>query len=238
MSPETTGLVGLILLVVLLFARMWIGAAMAMVGFLGYAYIIGLKPAFAVLSQIPFSTIAWYPMSTVPLFIFMGVILFNSGVGASLYDTAYKLIGQLRGGLAMSTVLACALFAAITGVSAPAIVTMGKVAVPEMRKRNYDDKLATGSIACAGTLAFLIPPSMAFIVYGILTETSIGLLFIAGLLPGIMLSALFVITITLITTFRPGAGPAGPRSSFKEKILSLKGTWHTLLLFLIALGGV
>jgi len=174
MSPEITGLVGLILLIVLLFARMWIGAAMAMVGFLGYTYIMGLKPAFAVVSQIPFSTIAWYPMSTVPLFIFMGVILFNSGVGAALYDTAYKLIGQLRGGLAMSTVLACALFAAITGVSAPAIVTMGKVAVPEMRKRNYDDKLATGSIACAGTLAFLIPPSMAFIIYGILTETSIG----------------------------------------------------------------
>ena len=238
MSPETTGLVGLILLVVLLFARMWIGAAMALVGFLGYTYIMGLKPAFAVVAQIPFSTIAWYPMSTVPLFIFMGVIIFNSGVGTALYDTAYKWVGQLRGGLAMSTVLACALFAAITGVSAPAVVTMGKVAVPEMRKRNYDDKLATGSIVCAGTLAFLIPPSMAFIIYGILTETSIGLLFIAGLIPGIMLSLLFVITITLITAIRPGAGPAGPKSSIREKITSLKGTWHTLLLFLIVLGGI
>ena len=238
MSPETTGLVGLILLIVLLFARMWIGAAMAMIGFLGYTYIMGLKAAFGVISQIPFSTIAWYPMSTVPLFIFMGVILFNSGVGAALYDTAYKMIGQLRGGLAMSTVLACALFAAITGVSAPAIVTMGKVAVPEMRKRNYDDKLATGSIACAGTLAFLIPPSMAFIIYGILTETSIGLLFMAGLIPGIMLSVLFVITITLTTALRPGSGPAGPKSTFNEKIKSLKGTWHTFLLFLIVLGGI
>jgi C4-dicarboxylate transporter DctM subunit len=238
MSPETTGLVGLILLIVLLFARMWIGAAMALVGFLGYTYIMGLKPAFAVVAQIPFSTIAWYPMSTVPLFIFMGVIIFNSGVGTALYDTAYKWVGQLRGGLAMSTVLACALFAAITGVSAPAVVTMGKVAVPEMRKRDYDDKLATGSIVCAGTLAFLIPPSMAFIIYGILTETSIGLLFIAGLIPGIMLSLLFVITITLITTIRPGAGPAGPKSSIREKITSLKGTWHTLLLFLIVLGGI
>ena len=238
MSPETTGLVGLILLIVLLFARMWIGAAMALVGFLGYTYIMGLKPAFAVVAQIPFSTIAWYPMSTVPLFIFMGVIIFNSGVGTALYDTAYKWVGQLRGGLAMSTVLACALFAAITGVSAPAVVTMGKVAVPEMRKRNYDDKLATGSIVCAGTLAFLIPPSMAFIIYGILTETSIGLLFIAGLIPGIMLSLLFVITITLITAIRPGAGPAGPKSSIREKITSLKGTWHTLLLFLIVLGGI
>jgi C4-dicarboxylate transporter DctM subunit len=107
-----------------------------------------------------------------------------------------------------------------------------------MRKRDYDDKLATGSIVCAGTLAFLIPPSMAFIIYGILTETSIGLLFIAGLIPGIMLSLLFVITITLITAIRPGAGPAGPKSSIREKITSLKGTWHTLLLFLIVLGGI
>ena len=238
MSPETTGLIGLILLVVLLFARMWIGAAMAMVGFLGYAYIMGLKPAFGVVSQIPFSTIAWYPMSTVPLFIFMGVVLFNSGVGANLYDTAYKWIGQLRGGLAMSTVLACTLFAAITGVSAPAVVTMGKVAVPEMRKRHYDDKLATGSIACAGTLAFLIPPSMAFIIYGTLTETSIGLLFMAGLIPGVLLALLLVGTIMIITATNPKAGPAGPKSSFKEKILSLKGTWHTLLLFLIVLGGI
>ncbi len=238
MNPETVGVIGLVVLVVLLFARMWIGAAMALVGFLGYAYIMGLKPALAVVAQIPFSTIAWYPMSTVPLFIFMGVILFNSGVGAALYDTAYRWIGQLRGGLAMSTVLACALFAAITGVSAPAVVTMGKVAVPEMRKRNYDDKLATGSIACAGTLAFLIPPSMAFIIYGILTETSIGLLFMAGLIPGILLALLFVLTIMIITTLRPGAGPAGPKFSFKDKIISLKGTWHTLLLFLIVLGGI
>lgn len=238
MSPEMVGVVGMIALIILLFARMWIGAVMALVGFLGYASIMGLKPAYAMVAQIPFSTVAWYPMSTVPLFIFMGVIIFNSEVGASLYDTAYKWVGQLRGGLAMSTVLACALFAAITGVSAPAIVTMGKVAVPEMRKRGYDDKLATGSIACAGTMAFLIPPSMAFIIYGILTEQSIGLLFMAGLLPGVLLASLFVITILVITTLSPEAGPAGPRSSFREKIVSLKGTWHTLLLFLLVLGGI
>lgn len=238
MSPEMTGVIGMLLLIVLLFARMWIGAAMSMIGFLGYAYLMGPGAAFAVVAQIPYTTIAWYPMSTVPLFIFMGVILFNSGVGANLYDTAYKWVGQLRGGLAMATVLACALFAAITGVSAPAVVTMGKVAVPEMRKRHYDDKLATGSIACAGTLAFLIPPSMAFIIYGILTEQSIGLLFIAGFLPGALLSFLFILTIMLITTLNPEAGPAGPKFSFRERILSLKGTWHTLLLFLIVLGGI
>lgn len=238
MTPETVGIIGLIALILLLFARMWIGAAMALVGFVGYAYIISLNSAYAVVAQIPFSTVAWYPMSTVPLFILMGVIIFNSGVGTSLYETAYKWIGQLRGGLAMATVLACALFAAITGVSAPALVTMGKVAVPEMRKRNYDDKLATGSIACSGTLAFLIPPSMAFIIYGIITEQSIGLLFMAGLLPGALLISLFIITIVIITRIRPESGPAGPKTGFWEKIVSLKGTWHVILLFLLVLGGI
>lgn len=238
MTPETTGLVGLFFLILFLFGRMWIGAAMTIVGFSGYATIIGINSAYAILAQIPFSTIAWYPMSTVPLFILMGVIIFNSGVGASLYDTAYTWIGQLQGGLAMATVLACALFAAITGISSPAVVTMGKVAIPEMRKRNYDDKLATGSIVCAGTLAFLIPPSMAFIIYGIITEQPIGKLFMAGLLPGALLVTLFVITIMIITRIKPGSGPAGPKTSFWEKIISLKGTWHVLLLFLLVLGGI
>lgn len=238
MSPEFAGAVGLIALVVLLFARMWIGAAMALVGFAGYAYIMGLRPAFAVIAQIPFTTIAWYPMSTVPLFIFMGIILFRSGIGANLYETAYRWFGHLRGGLAMATIIACAFFAAITGVSSPAAITMGKVAVPEMRKRHYDDSLATGSIVCAGTLAFLIPPSMAFIIYGILTEQSIGLLFIAGFLPGLLLTGLLLGTTALMTTINPAAGPAGPKTGWKERIHSLKGTWHTFLLFLIVLGGI
>lgn len=238
MSPETIGILGLLLLIVLLFARMWIGAAMALVGFLGYTIIMGIKPAYAVISQIPFTTIAWYPMSTVPLFILMGIVLFTSGVGANLYDMAYKWCGHLRGGLAMATVIACAFFAAITGVSSPAAITMGRVAVPEMRKRGYNDSLSTGSIVCAGTLAFLIPPSMAFIIYGILTEQSIGLLFIAGFLPGLLLVSLLLGTIIIITSLDPNAGPAGPKTSWKERIRSLKGTWHTILLFLLVLGGI
>jgi tripartite ATP-independent transporter DctM subunit len=238
MSPELAGALGLIALVILLFARMWIGAAMALVGFVGYAYIMGLKPAFAVISQIPFTTIAWYPMSTVPLFIFMGIILFRSGIGTNLYEMAYSWLGHLRGGLAMATIIACAFFAAITGVSSPAAITMGKVAVPEMRKRHYDDSLATGSIVCAGTLAFLIPPSMAFIIYGILTEQSIGMLFIAGFLPGLLLTTLLLGTTALITIINPTAGPAGPKTGWKERVHSLKGTWHTIILFLIVLGGI
>jgi len=238
MSPEMIGAIGLGVLVALLFAGMWIGAAMALVGFVGYALIMGINPAFSVISIIPFTTISWYPMTTVPLYIFMGVVLFQSGVGADLYETAYTLVGQLRGGLAMATVLACALFAAITGVSAPALVTMGKVALPAMRKHNYDDNLALGSIACAGGLAFLIPPSVVLIIYGVLTQTSISKLYMAGFVPGVLLAGLFVVTILIISIRNPKAGPAGPKTGFKDKVVSLKLTWPTVLLFLVVLGGI
>jgi tripartite ATP-independent transporter DctM subunit len=232
------GLIGLAVLLILLFSGMWIGAAMATVGFVGYAIIAGFKPALAMVSQIPFTTMAWYPLTCVPLFIFMGIVIYRSEIGKDLYGTAYAWLGQFRGGLAMATVVACALFAAITGVSSPALATLGKVAVPEMRKYKYDDKLATGSLVCAGTMAFLIPPSVAFIIYGILTENSIAKLFMAGFFPGILLTCLFIATIAIITARRPAAGPAGPKTSWKEKIVSLKGTWAMIVLFLLIIGGI
>jgi C4-dicarboxylate transporter DctM subunit len=238
MSPEIIGIIGLAVLLILLFSGMWIGAAMAMVGFFGYAVIVGIHPAFGMVSQIPFTTMAWYPLTCVPLFVFMGIVIFHAGVGEDLYKTAYTLVGQLRGGLAMATVIACALFAAITGVSSPALATLGKVAVPEMKKRKYDEKLAVGSLVCAGTMAFLIPPSVAFIIYGILTETSIARLFIAGFLPGILLTAAFIATIAIITARNPKAGPAGPKTSFMEKVVSLRLTWPVVLLFVLVLGGI
>jgi C4-dicarboxylate transporter DctM subunit len=238
MSPEVIGAIGLIVLIALLFARMWIGAAMALVGFVGYAIIRGWDPACGVVSLIPFTTMATYMMTTVPLYIFMGVVLFQSEVGADLYETAYSWVGQLRGGLASATVIACAAFAAITGVSAPALVTMGKVALPAMRERGYNDNLALGSIACGGGLAFLIPPSVVLIIYGILTETSISKLYMAGFIPGIFLAGLFILTIYLITLRNPKAGPAGPKTSFKEKVVSLKLTWPTVILFIVVLGGI
>jgi tripartite ATP-independent transporter DctM subunit len=238
MSPEIIGLLGLVVLVILLFARMWIGAAMALVGFIGYICIMGINPAYSLVSIIPFSTMTMYMMTTVPLYVFMGVVLFQSGVGADLYETAYKWVGQFWGGLASATVIACALFAAITGISAPAIVTMGKVALPAMRKYNYSDNLALGSIVCAGTLAFLIPPSVVLIIYGVLTETSISRLYMAGFIPGILLAGLFVVVILLITLRNPKAGPVGPKTSFKDKVISLKLTWPMVFLFLLVLGGI
>jgi C4-dicarboxylate transporter DctM subunit len=238
MSPEITGLVGLLVLIGLLFAGMWIGAAMAMVGFLGYTIIMGVGPAFGVVSQIPFTTMASYILTTVPLFILMGSFIANTRVGKDLFDTAYTWIGQLRGGLAMATVFACAISGSILGVSGPAAITMGKVALPAMRKYQYDDTLATASICAAGTLAFLIPPSVAFIIYGLLTEQSIGLLFVAGVIPGILLAFLYALTIAIMTGSHPELGPAGPKTSFKEKIISLRGVWHALILFLIVFGGI
>jgi C4-dicarboxylate transporter DctM subunit len=238
MSPEIIGLIGLLIMIALLFLGMWIGAAMAMVGFLGYVFIMGFEPAFGVVAQIPFTTMASYVLTTVPLFILMGSFIANTRVGKDLFDTAYSWIGQLRGGLAMATVFACALAGAIMGVSGPAAITMGKVALPAMRRYKYDDTLATASICAAGTLAFLIPPSVAFIIYGLLTEQSIGLLFIAGVFPGILLAGLYALTIFGLTTLRPKLGPAGAKTSLGEKIVSLKGVWHALLLFLIVFGGI
>lgn len=238
MSPEMIGLIGLLVMIALLFMGMWIGAAMALVGFLGYVAIIGVEASFGVVAQIPFTTMASYILTTVPLFILMGSFIANTRVGKDLFDTAYTWIGQLRGGLAMATIFACALTGAILGVSGPAAITMGKVALPAMRKYKYDDSLATASICAAGTLAFLIPPSVAFIIFGLLTEQSIGLLFIAGVLPGILLAGLYAVTISVMTARRPKLGPAGPKTSFMEKIVSLKGVWHALLLFLIVFGGI
>jgi C4-dicarboxylate transporter DctM subunit len=238
MSPEIIGLIGLLVMIALLFAGMWIGAAMAMIGFLGYVAIMGIGPASGMVAQIPFTTMASYVLTTVPLFILMGSLIASTRVGKDLFDTAYTWVGQLRGGLAIATIFACALAGSILGVSGPAAITMGKVALPAMRRYKYDDTLATASICAAGTLAFLIPPSVAFIIYGLLTEQSIGLLFAAGVLPGILLAGLFILTIFFLTTRHPKLGPAGPSTSFKEKIVSLKGVWHALMLFLIVFGGI
>jgi C4-dicarboxylate transporter DctM subunit len=238
MSPELLGITGIAVLVVLLIARMWIGLAMAVVGFLGLVYLKGFDSAFGVLGTVPYKYISIYPISAIPLFIFMAIVIANTGISTSLFNTAHKWLGQLRGGLAMASVLACGGLAAIMGDSVAEVVTMSKVAVPEMRKHKYDSQLASGCVAAGGTLGILIPPSLGFILYGILTEQSIGMLFMAGILPGILLTLLFMVTIAIITARRPSAGPPGPQTSIKEKIVSLKGTWHMLLLFILIMGGI
>jgi C4-dicarboxylate transporter DctM subunit len=239
MSAELVGLIGVAMVVVLLlFFRMWIGLAMAFVGSLGILYLQGFKQAFGVIGTVPYETVAYYPMAALPLFVLMGVIVGNTSIGEDLYYAVYKWVGPLRGGLASATVLACAVFAAVTGSSATGTVLMGKVALPQMRKYKYDDAMASGCIASAGTMGILIPPSMGFILYGLLTEQSIGKLFMAGFLPGILLTLLMILAIDIMIAFRPEAGPAGSKSTFKEKVVSLKKVWHVMLLFLLVLGGI
>jgi C4-dicarboxylate transporter DctM subunit len=238
MSPEIVGLIGIVLMIILLFSRMWVALAMAFVGFIGYVYLAGAESALVTLGSLPYNRVAFYPISAVPLFILMGTVVSSTGVAGDLYYTAYKWVGQLRGGIAMASVFACAGFAAVSGSSAAGAATMGKVALPEMKKYDYDTKLATGCIAAGGTMGILIPPSLGFILYGILTEQSVGKLFMAGIFPGILEVIFYVVTILLLCKLTPSLGPPGPKAGFKEKIMSLKNTWHMIILFLLVIGGI
>jgi len=238
MSRGVIGILAIFFLLLLLASRMPIGFVLALVGFLGFACIRGLGPGLRILGIVPYSTVASVSMSIVPLFILMGQFAFHSGISRELYETAHKWVGQLRGGLAMATVVACGAFAACTGSSVAAAVTMGKAALPEMKRYKYDNALATGCVAAGGTIGSLIPPSIAFVVYGIMTEQSIGQLFIAGIIPGILEVVFYVVTIFVLCKRNPFKGPPGPKASFIEKAGSLRGTWGMLLLFVLVLGGI
>jgi C4-dicarboxylate transporter DctM subunit len=238
MSPITIGIVGILFLFVLLALRMQIGFCMALVGFLGFAVLTSFGPSFSLLGMEAFKTGTAYSLTVIPLFILMGQFANHSRMGYEIYDTVYRWLGFLPGGLSMATTAACAGFAAISGSSLATAATMGMVALPEMKRFKYDDSLATGCIAAGGTLGILIPPSTVLIIYGILTEQPIATLFIAGILPGVLLSLLFIATIYILTKAKPSLGPPGPRFTMKERIYSLKGTWSLLLLFFLVIGGL
>lgn len=238
MSIELIGLIGVIVLIIFLFCGMWLGFAMGFVGFLGLVYISGFDGAVRVLATIPYTYTAFYPISALPLFVLMGVVVGAAGLSTDLYGTAHKWFGRFPGGLAISTVFASGGFAAITGSSAAAVVTLGTVALPEMKKFHYSEKLAAGTIAAGGTLGILIPPSLGFILYAILTEQSIGRLFMAGVIPGILEVLFYTITILLVCWINPSMGPRGPRTRLREKIYSLRNTWPVLLLFVLIIGGI
>jgi len=238
MSDAMIGLLGIVILLVLLATRMWIGAAMALIGFIGVALIRGFDQGLFTASAVPFAQVAFYPITVLPMFVLMGYVISQTGIGADLYYTAHKWLGPLRGGLAIATAGACAMLAAITGGSMAGILIMAKVALPEMQKYNYDDRLSTGVIAASATMGILIPPSMAFIMYAVLTEQSVGLLFMAGIIPGILEAVFYMLTIYIMCRANPRMGPAGPPSTFKEKIYSLKNTWAMVTLFILVMGGI
>jgi len=238
MSPVTIGIVGIGVLLLIFLFRMPIAFAMALVGFAGFAYLSTPGAALGLLARDIFDQFTSYPLSVIPMFILMGSFAFASGISRRLYETAYTWVGQLRGGLTIATVLACAGFGAICGSSTATAATMGKIALPEMKKYNYDDTLATGTVAAAGTLGILIPPSTVLIVYGLLTEESIGKLFIAGVFPGILLSLFFALTVFFICLRNPTLGPPGAPTSWRKKLGATTGIIETFILFGLAIGGL
>ncbi|MHB8766907.1 MAG: TRAP transporter large permease [Deferrisomatales bacterium] len=238
MSPELTGIVGIGILLLLFLLGVPVAFAMAVVGFAGFAYLAGVDSALALLAQDVFETLSSYPLSVIPMFILMGSFAFASGISKRLFSTTYTWVGSLRGGLTIATVLACAGFSAICGSTAATAATMGKIALPEMRKYKYDDTLATGTVAAAGTLGILIPPSTVLIVYGILVEESIGKLFVAGILPGILLTLMFTATVALLCWRKPSIAPAGTATTWAAKVKATGGIIEAALLFLLAIGGL
>lgn len=238
MTSLTIGIIGICILLFLLLSGMPIGFAMGLVGFSGFAYIRGFDPAFGVIMIVPFRTFAEYGLSVVPLFILMGSFCFYAGISKDLYETVHKWMGHMRGGLAMATVGACAGFAAVSGSSLATAATMGTVALPEMKRYGYDDRLATGAVACGGTIGILIPPSVALIIYGVITEQSIGKLFLGGFFPGILEAIFYLVTIAIICKINPKLGPRGPKIQFSEKIASFKNTWIVVALFVLVIGGI
>ena len=238
MSLSTIGIIGIIVLIVLLYSKMPVGFAMGFLGLIGFSYVVNFNAGLNLLARDVWDVFSSYNLTVIPLFVFMGQIAFHAGISRRLYDSAYVLLGHRRGGLAMTTVGACAGFSAICGSTNATAATMATVALPEMKRYGYDMGLATGTVAAAGSLGILIPPSVIFIVYGILTEQSIGKLFAAGILPGILLCLLFLLTIHLRVMKNPSLAPPGPKSNIREKFKSFAGILETLLLFALVMGGI
>lgn len=239
-------LIGFAVLLLIIFARVPLGFAMALVGVCGFAYVQqvefgnprGWDAALNMISQVSFETGLSYSLSVVPLFILMGNFITEAGLSSQLYRASNAFLGHFKGGLALATVVSCGAFSAVCGSSMATAATMSKVAMPSMRKYNYSDELATGSIAAGGTLGILIPPSVILVVYGIITETDIGLLFIAGLLPGLLGIILYMAAVTVTVKLKPEKGPAGERSSWTERLVAFKNVWTICLLFVVVMGGI
>jgi C4-dicarboxylate transporter DctM subunit len=238
MSDVMVGIIGLAVVLLLFLTGIELAFAMAIVGFLGFAYIVSLPAALNVLAKDVFDVFASYGFTVIPLFVLMGQVAFNAGIAKRLYNTSYKFVGHIPGGLAMATVGGAAAFGAITGSSPATAATFASVAVPEMDRYGYHKKLSTGIVSVVGTLGSLIPPSVTLIVYGIITEQSIGKLFLASIIPGILISLFLFLIVYGWCRINPSLGPKGERSTWKERMISLKDVIWVLLIFVIVIGGL
>ena len=234
----TVSLIGFAALLLLAFVGFPLGFTMMLVGFVGFGIVRGWVPAVEVVIQQILDMALNYNFSVLPLFLLMGVFVYKAALAEDLYEATNAWLGHRRGGLAMATVAACGGFAAVSGSSVATAATMAKVAIPSMRKYNYSDSLAAGTVAAGGTIGILIPPSAALIVYGILTEENIGALFVAGIIPGIITVALYIAVISAVTRIWPALGPAADRSTWAARFRSLANVWGVIVLFLLVLGGI
>lgn len=238
MTPVTVGIIGLCVLLLLIFLNMPIGPSMILVGFIGLCVVRGIVPGLSAIGIEPFRQSATYVLSVIPLFVLMGFLAHQVGTSSDTFYAINKWIGHIRGGLAIATTGACAMFAAISGCAIATATTVGVVALPEMRRYKYADELSTGCIASAGNLGFLIPPSLGFIYYAILTEQSIGLLFMSGILPGLLLTFLFAVTIWVMCRINPGLAPKLPKAGWRERLGAVRYVAPTLVIIALVLGGI
>lgn len=231
-------LLGFAAVLVLVLLRMPIAFAMGLVGMVGFAHVNSARGAISMVGRLIIDTSQNYGLSVVPLFILMGLFVNKGGLSRELYQVSYAFLGHLRGGLAMATIAACAGFSAICGSSLATAATMSRVAMPQMRKYKYHDGLSTASIAAGGTLGILIPPSVILVIYGLLTETSIGKLFIAGVIPGLIGVGFYLLAVRWTVGRNPAAGPPGERTSGPDRLKAIRGVWAVLVLFGLVFGGM
>jgi C4-dicarboxylate transporter DctM subunit len=238
-SLPLIGIMGVfILLAVLFLLGMPVSFAMCIVGFCGFWYVVSFKAAITMVGADIWSIFSKYGLTVVPFFIFLGYLAFNSGIAEKLYNTAYKWVGHWNGGLAIATIGADELFAAICGSNTAPAATMGAVALPQMKKYNYDTILSSGTVVTGGTLGTVMPPSVVLIIIGLQTEQSIIKLFLGGILPAILLGILFVLTIWVLCRINPKLGPAGPKTNLKDKVKSLTGIVEAIAIFSLVIGGL
>jgi len=238
MNEITVGLLGIVLVLILFGFGIEIGFAMAIVGFVGFAYLQSFDSALIILGRDFFDVLSSYGYTVFPLFILMGQVAFNAGIAGRLFDAAYKFLGHIPGGLAMATVAAATAFKAICGSSTATAATFSSVAVPEMEKYGYDKRLSTGVVATVGTLGVILPPSVTLIIYGVITEQSVGKLFIAGLIPGLMIASLYILVIYVWAKLNPAVAPRSEKSAWIDRVKTLPEVAWIFVIFLLVVGGI
>jgi C4-dicarboxylate transporter, DctM subunit len=238
MSPTLIGILGTVLMIVVFLTRMPVSYVMALIGLAGFSLLVSFQGALNLLAKDLYSVFSSYGLTTIPLFILMGQLAFSSGISRRLYDTAYKFLGNTRGGLAIATVSACTAFGSVCGSSPATAATMATVGLPEMKRFKYADELAAGAVASGGGLGMIMPPSVVLIVYGVLTEQSIGKLFMAGIIPALLITLLFCCAILIWCSIAPAQGPKGESFSWIVRLKALLDLGETLAVFMLVMGGL